>query len=103
MVKFTPTRRLRTVREGWRLFENRRTLGKMIREALSGRYRMSFITHVVLIIGLLYVFFPFDFIPDFIPILGWVDDGLGIYLVIKRLQKETQRYMRFKAMERRGL
>jgi uncharacterized membrane protein YkvA (DUF1232 family) len=31
------------------------------------------------IAGLIYVVSPFDF--DFIPVLGWVDDGMVIYLV----------------------
>jgi uncharacterized membrane protein YkvA (DUF1232 family) len=50
--------------------------------------------------GLLYVILPFDF--DWIPFLGWLDDGFIIFLVFKRLQKETQRYIRAKVMERKG-
>lgn len=74
----------------------------MIRETLNGHYRMSVLTYLVFILGLLYVVFPFDLITDFIPLLGWIDDGIVIYLVIKRLSSETQRYIRFKVMERRG-
>jgi len=73
----------------------------MVREALSGKYRMSFFTTVVLILGVVYVVSPFDLIPDWIPVIGWIDDGVVIYLVIKRLNLETLRYIRSKAMDRK--
>jgi uncharacterized membrane protein YkvA (DUF1232 family) len=74
----------------------------MGREVLRGRYHVSWITKIIGIIAAVYVIFPFDFIPDYIPVLGWIDDGLVLYLVLKRLVKETQRYNRFKAIERKG-
>jgi uncharacterized membrane protein YkvA (DUF1232 family) len=102
MSKSTSARGGQTIRNGWRLFRNRKTLWQMIREVLSGKYRMSFLTTVIVIVSLAYVVFPFDLIPDYIPIIGWIDDGLILYLMMKRLHVETQRYNRFKAMERRG-
>ncbi len=74
---------------------------QMVREALSGKYRMSFFTTIVLILGAVYVVSPFDLIPDWIPVVGWIDDGVVIYLVIKRLNLETMRYIRSKAMDRK--
>jgi len=71
----------------------------MLREVFHGKYTMSLLTNMALVLGLLYIISPLDF--DWIPILGWVDDGFVGYMVIKRLQKETQRYNRHKAMERR--
>ena|ERR1700744_3644033 len=102
MSKSTSARRTQTIRTGWRLFRNRKTLWQMIREVLSGKYRMSLLTTVIVIISLAYVVFPFDLIPDYIPVIGWIDDGLILYLMIKRLHVETQRYNRFKVMERRN-
>ena len=75
---------------------------QMIREALNGRYRMSWLTTLVVLFSIAYVIFPFDLIPDYIPVLGWIDDGAVLYLMLMRLVKETQRFSRFKAMERRG-
>ncbi len=89
----------RGVREGAQLFKNRKTLWCMLKEVWRGKYRMSFLTTVITILGLIYVVTPFDF--DWIPFVGWIDDGLVIYLIIKRLQKETQRFNRHKAAERR--
>ncbi len=74
----------------------------MFRDTLNGSYRMSFLTIAIVIAALAYVIFPFDLIPDFIPVLGWVDDGLVVYLTVRRLVKETQRYSRAKAMGRKG-
>jgi uncharacterized membrane protein YkvA (DUF1232 family) len=84
------------------LFRCRRTLWQMMREIGHGTYKMSFLTAGVLILALIYIIFPFDLIPDYIPVLGWIDDGVILYLALRRLAKETQRYSRFKAMERKG-
>lgn len=75
----------------------------MMKEAMHGHYRMSFLTTLIIFVSVAYVVFPFDIIPDYIPVLGWLDDGLVIFLLIKRLAFETKRYARFKAMERKHL
>lgn len=99
MSKISAARTARSMRGAAHLFQNRRTLWHMLREVFHGRYTMSLLTNMALVLGLLYIISPLDF--DWIPILGWVDDGFVGYMVIKRLQKETQRYNRHKAMERR--
>ena len=102
MAKLTPVRHVRNIKNAANLFQNRKTLWAMLRDVLGGRYKMSMMTNLAVVLGIVYVLFPFDIVPDFLPILGWADDGALIYMVIKRLQKETQRYNRFKVMERRG-
>lgn len=99
MGKVTSVSSTRQVREGWQLLRNRKTLWCMLRESWKGSYRMSLFTSASLVLGLLYVFIPLDF--DWIPILGWIDDGFVIFLVIKRLQKETMRFNRHKVMSRK--
>ncbi len=74
----------------------------MIREAAKGRYRMSFFTLSTVVISIIYIVSPIDLLPDFILFLGWLDDGLIIYLLLRRLAAETQRFSRFKAMERKN-
>lgn len=71
----------------------------MLKAVWRGEYRMSLLTNLFIVFGILYVIIPLDF--DWIPIAGWIDDGLVIFFVIKRLQKETQRFNRYKAMERK--
>ncbi len=49
-------------------------------------------TLIFLILDLIYVISPIDFIPDFIPVIGWVDDIIailiGVSLGIKYLIKK---------------
>jgi uncharacterized membrane protein YkvA (DUF1232 family) len=40
---------------------------------------------------LLYVIFPIDFIPDFIPIAGQADDLMAIVLAVRALLKGTEK------------
>ena len=101
MSKITNARPLNQIRHGINLLQNRKTLWQMVRDSFSGRYQMSWITILILFVALAYVLFPFDLIPDFIPVLGWLDDGAVVLLVLKRLVKETQRYNRFKAVGRK--
>lgn len=90
---------INNAKTGWQLLRNRKTLWCMIKQAWKGSYRMSFLTSLVIVLGIAYVFIPLDF--DWIPVLGWLDDGFVIFLIIKRLQAETQRFIRHKAMERK--
>ncbi len=91
---------------GWKhafgLFQNRRCMWQMLRETLNGRYKMSLLTAIVSIASIAYIIFPFDLITDLIPVLGWIDDALVFFLLMKRLNFETQRYIRYKAIERRN-
>ena len=48
---------------------------------LSGR--SGFASMPVTVLAALYVISPVDFISDFIPVLGWLDDGLIAYLLLQ--------------------
>ena len=99
MLKFTTMKTARNLRPATQLFNHRKTLFQMLREAFRGRYKMSFLTSLALVLGLIYIISPLDL--DWIPILGWIDDGFVFYLLVKRLQNETLRFNRHKAMERK--
>jgi uncharacterized membrane protein YkvA (DUF1232 family) len=72
----------------------------MIKDIWRGHYKLSFGTSLLLVLGVLYIVLPFDF--DWIPFIGWIDDGAVAFFLIKLLQKETNRYVRAKVMERKG-
>jgi uncharacterized membrane protein YkvA (DUF1232 family) len=48
---------------------------------------MTWKTKLTLLFTIAYVIFPLDFLPDFIPVLGWLDDlgiiGFGGYQLLK--------------------
>lgn len=75
---------------------------QMVREIVKGQYKMSFLSVAIIVISLTYIISPIDLVPDFMPVLGWLDDGLVLYLLIKRVMFETQRFTRHKAMGRRS-
>ena len=102
MARSTPVRQVRNMRHVVDLFNNRKTLTQMLKAVFNGQYRMSMLSNMAVVLGVLYVLVPFDIITDLIPFFGWADDGFVIYMVVKRLKTETMRFNRFKAMERRG-
>lgn len=69
----------------------------------SGDPRIPFMAKVVLVITVAYAFSPIDLVPDFIPVLGYLDDllllPLGIWLSIKLLPDEVVEEYRQKARQ----
>ncbi|ARS37654.1 YkvA family protein [Pontibacter actiniarum] len=65
--------------------------------------RMPFAAKVMVLITVAYAFSPIDLIPDFIPIIGYLDDllllPLGIWLSVKLVPKPLLHYYRQKAKE----
>ncbi|WP_242922881.1 YkvA family protein [Pontibacter liquoris] len=65
--------------------------------------RIPFGAKVVLVITVAYAFSPIDLVPDFIPVIGYLDDllllPLGIWLCIKLIPPEVLTEYRAKAKE----
>ena len=52
---------------------------------------------VWILLGVIYILSPYDLIPDFIPVRGWIDDLIVLILMIrylKRLRREPSRHAR---------
>ncbi|USG67380.1 YkvA family protein [Brevibacillus ruminantium] len=66
-------------------------------------HRVAWYAKLFAICVVAYAFSPIDLIPDFIPILGYLDDiilvPLGIWLALKYIPKEVLRDCRAKAQE----
>jgi len=101
MPKYVQMRQEGGVMRQWQLWKCRKTMGQMIRETLRGQYKMSLLTIIIVILGIIYIISPIDLIPDRYFIIGWIDDLVVAFLVLKRLQFETNRFIRFKASQRR--
>ena len=78
------------------LIKNRRIVAQMFTDAWKGSYRISLFTMLAIIFSLLYLVFPLDLIPDVIPVLGWIDDGMLLYLLSKRIVWEAGKYLRWR-------
>jgi len=58
-------------------------------------YNLSWKSKSLLIAGLLYFLLPSDLTPDFIPIIGYIDDAAVISAIFKRLAHEVKSYETF--------
>lgn len=80
-------------------FERLKLIGKrfkseinVYRQVLKDR-RTPILAKIILVVAIGYLFLPFDLIPDFIPVLGQLDDllivPLLVILAIKLIPKEV--------------
>ena len=60
----------------------------------SESYQISDKTKLIIAGTLAYVVLPIDVIPDFIPIVGWLDDIFVLGLAMSTLEDEIQEYKR---------
>ena len=42
--------------------------------------RVSWVPKLVMVAGFAYIIVPFDLVPDWIPVAGWLDDAMVFYL-----------------------
>ena len=75
-----------------KLLANVRVLYAMIRDS---DFKLSLKSKAIIIAGLLYFVLPFDAVPDYIPVLGYIDDGVVISAVLRMLVKEVDAYRAF--------
>jgi len=74
--------------------DNLIALVRMMRAWLKGDYKnISTKSIIAVVAALLYFVNPLDLIPDFIPIIGQIDDVFIVGYLIKTLNKELERFM----------
>jgi uncharacterized membrane protein YkvA (DUF1232 family) len=71
-------------------------LYQMIRDK---EYTLDTKTKLTIAGALAYVVLPIDIIPDFLPIVGWIDDAFVLGFTINSLSEEIERYKAFRGME----
>lgn len=72
-----------------------KALYRMTRDSLKGDYKLHPVNMSIIAGGLLYFIIPTDFIPDFIPFLGLLDDVAVLTTIIKSMQGELKKYRDF--------
>jgi uncharacterized membrane protein YkvA (DUF1232 family) len=71
------------------LLHNVRIAFAMLKDS---NYSLSWKTKTLLIAGLLYFLLPADLTPDFIPIIGYIDDAAVMTAIFKRIAHEVKSY-----------
>lgn len=74
------------------VWESLRSLIRLIRAWLLGRYTASPVVILMATAAIVYFVYPLDFIPDGIPVLGFVDDSSVITFVAKANIQHLSRF-----------
>lgn len=70
---------------------------QLLSEMVSNRkFSLQWKSKAIVLGGLAYFLLPTDAIPDFIPFVGYIDDGAVIAAVLRILAHEIERYTNFK-------
>ncbi|MBI5471698.1 MAG: DUF1232 domain-containing protein [Ignavibacteriae bacterium] len=70
-----------------------RDVMRMIAAWLNGTYRVfPWLTLMVLILVGIYAINPFDIIPDFIPIVGVIDDAAMLGFLVRSLMRDVRKF-----------
>jgi uncharacterized membrane protein YkvA (DUF1232 family) len=80
-----------------RLARDFRLLFSLFRDYWKGNYRdVSLFSIFLFAIAAAYVLSPFDFLSDFVPVLGQIDDALLLLLCLYLLEKDLYKYREWK-------
>jgi len=76
-----------------RFINDVKLLISMIKDSFSGRYKHLPVWVIgAIVFALLYVLSPIDLIPDFIPVIGLLDDAVVLGLCLALAEKDIQKY-----------
>ena len=66
---------------------------RMVQSHISGENRSFPVSTIILIVfALIYFITPMDFIPDFIPVLGFTDDASIVFLIARKLNRDIKKF-----------
>lgn len=69
----------------------------LVKDYSQGNYRnIPYKTISAVVLGLLYILNPIDIIPDFIPVIGYIDDAIVIAFCLKMVEKDLLKYQAWK-------
>ncbi len=76
-----------------RFVEDGKLLIALVKDWRSGTYRqVMYGTIAAVVFALIYVFDPFDIVPDFLPIIGAVDDATIIGACLMLIERDLNKY-----------
>ncbi|GAA4851851.1 YkvA family protein [Algivirga pacifica] len=72
------------------------TMVNMAKDVYAGEFKVSKAHMAILVGAIVYVLTPVDAVPDFLPIIGWLDDIGIVSLAISTLGSIMEEYVRYK-------
>lgn len=75
------------------LIQTVQTLFEML---MTREFSLSFSTKAMIVAALTYFILPTDLTPDFIPLIGYIDDTAVIMALLRRIGNEVQRFEEWK-------
>lgn len=83
-----------------RFIEDYRVLKELIRDYRGGRYRQALYgTIAAAAFALLYVFNPFDLLPDVLPLIGVLDDASVVTACLMLIERDLGKYRNWKVRQ----
>jgi curved DNA-binding protein CbpA len=82
--------------------KNVRVLYSLFKDAVNGKYKLPPASVAMIGGGLLYFILPADLIPDFIPVIGYLDDLAVLTTIMNTLNKEIGEYRIWQDTENRN-
>jgi uncharacterized membrane protein YkvA (DUF1232 family) len=80
-----------------RFVEDGKLLTALVKDWRAGIYRQAlYSTIAAVVFGLIYVFNPFDIVPDFIPFLGVMDDATVVGALLMLVERDLRKYRSWK-------
>jgi len=80
-----------------KFFADLKLLFSLIKDYYNGNYRqVPFWTIAAIVTALLYVLSPIDAIPDFIPVVGYLDDAAVVAVCLKMIKQDLQIFKEWK-------
>ena len=79
-----------------KVLENVRVLYALFKDAVKGNYKLHSANIAMIGGGLLYFILPADLIPDFIPLVGYLDDLAVLTTIMNSLKGEINAYRNWK-------
>jgi curved DNA-binding protein CbpA len=79
------------------IWQDVQELYSLFKDAIKGRYKLHPVNLGIIGGGLIYFIIPMDFVPDFIPLIGYIDDMAVLTTIINALRGEFIKYRNWKS------
>jgi curved DNA-binding protein CbpA len=79
-----------------KIMENVRDLYALFRDGIRSQYPVHPATLSIIAGGLIYFIIPLDVIPDYLPLVGYLDDAAVLTAIVNSLQGEILKYRRWR-------